>query len=170
MLRFTQHDKRCHSERQQGIHSWMLRFAQHDKRCHSERQRGIHSRMLRFTQHDKGENVIPNASEESSMDASLHLRSVQHDRFELPSLKSHKKIRRALQHCPSVSLPFYTLFSDGVLSESALLDKQHFLGCHKIPTAQPIQIHPARHPRHIHLIPITPRTQLPIHHRHHPLT
>jgi hypothetical protein len=122
----------------------MLRFTQHDKRCHSERQQGIHSRMLRFTQHDKGENVIPNASEESSMDASLHLRSVQHDRFELPSLKSHKKIRRALQHCPSVSLPFYTLFSDGVLSESALLDKQHFLGCHKIPTAQPIQIHPTR--------------------------
>jgi len=127
MLRFTQHDKRCHSERQRGIHSWMLRFAQHDKRCHSERQQGIHSRMLRFTQHDKGENVIPNASEESSMDASLHLRSVQHDRFELPSLKSHKKIRRALQHCPSVSLPFYTLFSDGVLSESAHLMSSIFL-------------------------------------------
>jgi len=83
--------------------------------------------MLRFTQHDKGENVIPNASEESSMDASLHLRSVQHDRFELPSLKSHKKIRRALQHCPSVSLPFYTLFSDGVLSESAHLMSSIFL-------------------------------------------
>jgi len=32
---------------------WMLRCAQHDKRCHSERQQGIHSRMLRFTQHDK---------------------------------------------------------------------------------------------------------------------
>jgi hypothetical protein len=44
--------------------------------------------MLRFAQHDKGENVIPNASEESSMDAS---RTFQHDRFELPSLKSHKK-------------------------------------------------------------------------------
>jgi hypothetical protein len=29
--------------------------------------------MLRFAQHDKGENVIPNASEESSMDASLAL-------------------------------------------------------------------------------------------------
>ena len=60
----------CYSECQRGIHSWMLRFAQHDKRCHSERQRGIHSRMLRCAQHDKGENVIPNASEESSMDAS----------------------------------------------------------------------------------------------------
>ncbi len=70
MLRFAQHDKRCHSERQQGIHSRMLRFTQHDKRCHSERQQGIHSWMLRFAQHDKGENVIPNASEESSMDAS----------------------------------------------------------------------------------------------------
>jgi hypothetical protein len=62
--------------------------------------------MLRFTQHDKGENVIPNASEESSMDASLHLRSVQHDRFGLPSLKSHKKIRRAQRVAP----PFLCLF------------------------------------------------------------
>jgi hypothetical protein len=78
------------------------------------------------------------------MDASLRLRSVQHDRFELPSLKSHKKIRRAQRIAPSVSLPFYTLFSDDVLSESALLDKQHLLRCHKIPTAQPIQIHPTR--------------------------
>ncbi|RFM24480.1 MAG: hypothetical protein D0433_05710 [Candidatus Thermochlorobacter aerophilum] len=35
--------------------------------------------MLRFAQHDKG-SVIPNASEESSVwDASLRLRSVQHD-------------------------------------------------------------------------------------------
>ena len=62
--------------------------------------------MLRFTQHDKGENVIPNASEESSMDASLHLRSVQHDRFELPSLKSHKKYGGHYSTVP----PFLCLF------------------------------------------------------------
>ncbi len=30
-LRFVQHDGRCHSERERGIHVvWMLRFAQHD--------------------------------------------------------------------------------------------------------------------------------------------
>ncbi len=47
--------------------------------CYSECQRGIHSWML----HD-----------------------VQHDRFELPSLKSHEKIRRAQRVAP----PFPCLF------------------------------------------------------------
>ena len=41
--------------------------------CYSECQRGIHSWMLRFAQHDKGENVIPNASEESTHGCSASL-------------------------------------------------------------------------------------------------
>jgi len=48
-LRSVQHDSRvvipstlfCHSERSEESIAWMLRFAQHDKRCHSERERGI---------------------------------------------------------------------------------------------------------------------------------
>ncbi len=44
--------------------------------------------MLHFVQHDKTDRVIPSASEESSMDASLRLRSVQHDKTDrvIPSV------------------------------------------------------------------------------------
>ncbi len=66
----------------------MLHFVQHDNRTvipsNSEESRAW---MLRLAQHDKTDRVIPSASEESmtlfvmaKVDASLRLRSVQHDK------------------------------------------------------------------------------------------
>jgi hypothetical protein len=71
----------CHSERSEESIVWMLRFAQHDKLgswiphfadASVSMTSAVSFRALFF--------VIPSESEESSMDASLRLRSVQHDK------------------------------------------------------------------------------------------
>jgi hypothetical protein len=54
-----------------------LRFAPFrmtNRKCHSERKQGIHYGFftpLRSVQNDESESVIPSASEESTMDSSL---------------------------------------------------------------------------------------------------